>query len=359
MANPWDQYVTLFAALNVGEEKPPSFGLPMQYTTGGVQWPVPFYAGVPAQFVRSSTVADPVIVPGIPMKATLLFEGNGGGWSESFYRMFPSGSNDPYASLFAILPTYIAARKAILSSSNQLIGLRVSRDDKKNDSQRRLSESFGMGPGAITGTPASLDQGYQVEIYDLSRQVRANYVYGGFAIATIGQAASSARDRPQGSTELNAWNTFLKRWFEPIENGYQDAGIPVIRSHLLDGETAPVETVVGWSTTSTGNLVAHVDADPGYERGQEVYLRVPRNRYVQGQGGTYRVLDSDVGAEDWEVELNTHPCIPTQYMGRVLATIQSKRPAYYATGLTTSGLYTRRPNGGSFFERRGRRSSRC
>lgn len=363
MAMPWDAYVDLFRALNTGSEDVPPFDLPRQYETGGVVWTVPNFDGRQAvPTIREGFMALPTpITQTKKMQATIKFNGQGGGWSETVNRAFtPAGSQDPVSLMEQVMQIYLGERRKVLCASNVASQMTIHVIGETAASKPYVQPLLGLGAGLVVGEPAGLDEGLEVNLWDASRRVASAVTFGGFAAADLGTTTTTARDRGVNSPRVEAWIAFLLTWYEDTNGVYLHPGVPFIPSYNRPIEWADAEVIKEWLIDDDLQVLQFItENDLDLSKGDQVIIHSGRNPYVRKVGGTYFVIDTAIDPNGFLTTIRKRACAPLAAYNLAIARVQKKTPQYYATSDAARGLWVRRPNGAGFSARRGRQSGGC
>lgn len=309
----------------------------------------------------AATNPTPEPVDSQVMKCTCLFEGNGAGWSESFHVSYPSSEPQPFGKFATFCGYYAQARRAVLSDTNTFVAMRLSKADNPGVFKLFETPDNGLGDGLVTGPPADINNGLQYRFKDVSLYINASEIFGGWAQADMNQTTSAARDRRGAGPNQITWANSLKGFFTKDSTGNRPSilggGTPVIPAKPKGAEAQEKVLLTGFSLDPQGRLVVHTPAQPdGWVKGAKLQLMYKRNRFVKGLAFTYAILDSFAGIGYWATTVATFWPYPLEVLslvnifGRLVAT------RYYGIDNVQIGNYSRRSNGGQFFQHRGRRS---
>lgn len=293
--------------------------------------------------------------------ATIKFNGQGGGWSESVHRAFtPTPPQDPINMMENVMVTYLADRLKVLCSSNTAARMTIHVLGQTLNSKPYVQPQNGLGPGLVTGEPAGLDEGLQVHVYDSTRRVSAGLTYGGFAAVDLGITTSSARDRGITATRVINWRNFLLNWYEDTNGIYAYPGVPFMTSYAREIEWKDAELIQEWRMDDTlGVMQILTNNDLEFDRGDTAIIHCGKNPYVRSVGGEYMVLETSIDPDGFLTTIRKHPCAPLANYNLTISRVQKRSPEYYATHDLVTGLWVRRENGAGFSARAGRRSARC
>lgn len=353
-----DLYATIADSPEMGI-KPDN--LPVNYTINGTTVTVPVFK--PGATQMAQTVPIPQPETDQAMKATLLFEGNGGGWSESLVICYPQSEGDPYARMRTFLETYVPNRLSVLSDTNQIIGCRISLAANPGAFEPVEQPFLGMGPGTLTGPPADINNGLLYRFADASRRINKSDNFSGWAQADMNMTTSAARDRSGAGPKQQLWSTLLKQMLIPVNGIYipqLGGGKPCIPAKPKGDGAAQKEIISSWTDDAAGRLVAHTPGQPaGWDKGARLQIMYKRNKIVRGFAGIYDIIDSKPGTGDWITTISARRCVPLESMNAVNMFGRVVLTRYYPIAFQTIGNYSRRTNGAQFFVHRGRRSRGC
>lgn len=309
----------------------------------------------------AGTAPSPVALDSQVMKGTVLFEGNGAGWSESLHISYPADEPDPFKKMEAFMGFYNQARRAVLSDTNTMVACRMSLAADPGVFLLREVPSIGLGDGLVTGPPADINAGLQYKFKDQSFKINSAEIYGGWAQADMNQTTSSARDRRGAGPNQIVWNTSLVQFFTKDTAGNRPSllggGTPVIPAKPKGADAQEKVLAQGFTLDPQGRLVFRTAAKPdGWDKGQQLQIMYKKNRFVKNLAKTYPILDSFSGITDWQTTIGAFWPYPLEVLSLINIFGRLVTTRYYPITLVTIGNYSRRANGGQFFVHRGHRS---
>jgi hypothetical protein len=299
-------------------------------------------------------------------KATVFFNGNRWGWTESVYLHTTGDVNDlAQADLFSFCRRYAQIRRQMLHRSYSVEAIRTSDADTDADSRMQYAPDLGLGAGLKTTAPFQQpdpSRGLFYRTFDASSTISDVRILRGLPAewddATIENGAFVAAY----ASELS--NLTDQLFFLMTGRDFTaQAGTltPCTRSYDVRPEVQQVNDIASVTQDELRRLVVIVTgANINYAVGQRVHLSVQRDPLIRGISGEATIVDREVVAGNTRLTLNRSAGSAGERLAILRGTLSKREVAYYAIRECVRNRLGNRNTGRAFFGTRGRRpNKRC
>lgn len=307
-------------------------------------------------------LGDPV-VGGTNLQATLFFGTGKSGWTETYF-MNVNGSDVPLNTGESAMRRIIDARRPLLPTDVSCEALRVSRIDKRGDSNLIFPPDQNLGAGDETTPTSNPVNGWLVRIENDDFQVTDSRIYRGWSpsLATWFSGA------PVGAPAPARVVAFVTKMRSILTNVFvaPTTGASVkfcLRSYDRTDANYPLFAVFPITVSAAGRLVVRAITSTigsGTAIGKTLILSVPRKKCLRGVSGRHRIIDmTTVGGTQTDITLDKRLCCSADELVGLDGQARTLKPALFAIAYCYINRLAKRDVGRAFFAPRGRRSARC
>lgn len=284
--------------------------------------PFPFYYGVPDPDTdRRLPMAQPYPTPitsGRNMKLNVFFNTKDAGWSETWL-LNHNNTGDPYEACEQWMERYMLERKKMLSQFASADFSRVSDIAISQDSETEAKPARNLGPGLVTAIANSPNDGWQCTLTDITRTVRAQHPFRGFANVDLVPVQENGVFNATVPVRVNAFRLFLNGFLTvSTPFGANGSVTPVVRTLAKDPALISEEIISEWGVDGAGRLTVTVVgefAEPN--QGDVVSLSHKRIQCVHGFNGRHTVASRVIGIGNTVFTFTTIPRCPWQALAGV------------------------------------------